>query len=73
MAANDAQVAESSSVAHDEFVEHIATLSATHAAEAQGEIKNAIWERYGTSGATFISDTANISSTSRSLGVCHFS
>lgn len=72
MAANDAQVAKSSTVAHDEFTELIATLSASQDAEAQGEIKKTIWERYGTSGATFISDMANFSSTSRSLGICHF-
>ena len=62
----------SSAVEHDEFVELIATLSASPDAEAQDKIKKTIWERYGTSGATFISDMANFSSTSRSLGICHF-
>jgi class 3 adenylate cyclase len=72
MAGNDERAGDSSSVAHDEFVELIATLSASPDAETQGEIKKTIWERFGTSGATFISDMANFSSTSRSLGICHF-
>jgi adenylate cyclase len=72
MAGNDEQSADSSSVANDEFVELIATLSASPDAETQGKIKKVIWERFGTSGATFISDMANFSSTSRSLGICHF-
>ena len=72
MASKAEQSTDSSAVAHDEFVELIATLSASPDAEAQGKIKKTIWERYGTSGATFISDMANFSSTSRSLGICHF-
>jgi len=31
-----------------------------------------IWERFGTTGAVFISDMASFSSTSRKVGVCHF-
>jgi adenylate cyclase len=72
MAGNDERSTDPSSVAHDEFVELIATLSASPDAETQGKIKKVIWERFGTSGATFISDMANFSSTSRSLGICHF-
>lgn len=72
MISEDGRSTESSAVEHDEFVELIATLSASPDAEAQGKIKKTIWERYGTSGATFISDMANFSSTSRSLGICHF-
>jgi class 3 adenylate cyclase len=72
MTGKDEGSKESSTVEHDEFVELIATLSASPDAEAQGKIKKAIWERFGTSGATFISDMANFSSTSRSLGICHF-
>ena len=72
MAGNDERATDSSSVEHDEFVELIATLSASQDAEAQGKIKKTIWDRFGTNGATFISDMANFSSTSRSLGICHF-
>jgi len=72
MAGNDERARKSSSDAHEDFVGLIATLSASPDAETQGEIKKSIWERYGTSGATFISDMANFSSTSRSLGICHF-
>jgi len=50
----------------------IADLSAAADAERQGQIKKNIWDRFGTSGATFVSDMANFSSTSRSLGICHF-
>ena len=32
----------------------------------------AIWDRFGTEGAVFISDMASFSSTSRKIGVCHF-
>lgn len=72
MTGKDEGSKKSSAVEHDEFVELIATLSASPDAEAQGKIKKAIWERFGTNGATFISDMANFSSTSRSLGICHF-
>ena len=56
----------------DTFRQLIADLAAAADAERQGQIKKSIWDRYGTSGATFISDMANFSSTSRSLGICHF-
>lgn len=58
--------------AHAEFDRLIADLSATDDEAAQGEIRKAIWDRFGTTGATFISDMANFSSTSRTLGICHF-
>lgn len=58
--------------AHAEFEQLIADLSAAEDDEAYGEIRKTIWQRFGTSGATFISDMANFSSTSRSLGICHF-
>jgi adenylate cyclase len=58
--------------ARTEFEQFIATLSATESEEEQGQIRKAIWERFGTSGATFISDMANFSSSSRTLGICHF-
>ena len=58
--------------AHAEFEQLIADLSATEDDEAYGGIRKKIWERFGTTGAAFISDMANFSSTSRSLGICHF-
>jgi len=36
------------------------------------ELRQGIWDRFGTEGAVFISDMAGFSSTSRKLGVCHF-
>lgn len=57
---------------HAEFEQLIADLSGATDADRQGEIKKAIWDRFGTSGATLISDMASFSSTSRSLGICHF-
>jgi adenylate cyclase len=41
-------------------------------ASGRMSIRNRIWEQFGACGATFISDMANFSSTSRKLGVCHF-
>jgi len=58
--------------AHADFGRLIAALAATDDEAAQGEIRKSIWDRFGTTGATFISDMANFSSTSRSLGICHF-
>jgi class 3 adenylate cyclase len=58
--------------AHADFGRLIAALAAADDEAAQGEIRKSIWDRFGTSGATFISDMANFSSTSRSLGICHF-
>ncbi|MDH3439106.1 MAG: adenylate/guanylate cyclase domain-containing protein [Gammaproteobacteria bacterium] len=58
--------------AHAEFDRLIADLSAAADDAEYGEIKKLIWENFGTSGAAFISDMANFSSTSRSLGICHF-
>jgi class 3 adenylate cyclase len=54
------------------FEQLIAELSDAATADRQGEIKKQIWDRFGTSGATFISDMASFSSTARSLGICHF-
>ncbi len=58
--------------AHAEFEQLISTLAAAESMDEQGTIRKSIWDRFGTSGATFISDMANFSSTSRSLGICHF-
>ena len=38
----------------------------------QQAMADRIWNRYGTTGAVFISDMASFSSTSRRRGVCHF-
>lgn len=58
--------------AHSEFEQLIAMLAAAESEQEQRRIGKSIWDRFGTSGATFISDMANFSSTSRSLGICHF-
>lgn len=58
--------------AHSEFEQLVATMAATESEDEQGTIRKSIWDRFGTSGATFISDMANFSSTSRTLGICHF-
>lgn len=55
-----------------EFNRLIGNLSDATDSGRQGEIKKQIWDRFGTTGATFISDMASFSSTSRSLGICHF-
>ena len=55
--------------AHAEFDQLIAELSAARDDDEYGRIRKSIWERFGTSGATLISDMANFSSTSRSLGI----
>lgn len=58
--------------AHAEFERLIAALSEAADDAEYGEIKKSLWETFGAQGATFISDMANFSSTSRSLGICHF-
>ena len=58
--------------AHTEFGQLIAALAAAESADEQGRIRKDIWDRFGTTGATFISDMANFSSTSRTVGICHF-
>ena len=63
---------ESSGADADTFRQMIAELSAVADEQRQAQIKKDIWDRFGTSGATFISDMANFSSTSRALGICHF-
>ncbi len=54
------------------FDELIAQYARCELADEQTRIRNRIWEQFGACGATFISDMANFSSTSRKLGVCHF-
>jgi len=58
--------------AHAEFERLIAALSEAADDAEYGEIKKSLWEKFGAQGAAFISDMANFSSTSRSLGICHF-
>lgn len=57
---------------HEEFDRLIAVYSACRDRREQKEIRDSIWDRYGTAGATFISDMANFSATARALGICHF-
>ena len=64
--------AESSSSAHKEFDDLIEAYSACTSPEKQEAIRETIWNRFGKTGATFISDMANFSVTSRTLGICHF-
>jgi adenylate cyclase len=54
------------------FDDLIAQYSTCDLPEERTRIRNHIWERFGACGATFISDMASFSSTSRKLGVCHF-
>jgi len=58
--------------AHDRFDKMIASFSASADASEQEDIRLEIWDRFGAVGATFISDMANFSSTSRVHGICHF-
>ena len=58
--------------AHAEFDRLIAELAATDDEHEEGRIQKSIWDRFGTTGTAFISDMANFSSTSRSLGITHF-
>lgn len=58
--------------AHAEFEQLIADLSTAADDDEYGQVRKSIWDRFGTTGAAFISDMANFSSTSRSLGICHF-
>ncbi|MCZ6642516.1 MAG: adenylate/guanylate cyclase domain-containing protein [Gammaproteobacteria bacterium] len=60
------------SSAHKEFDEFIAALSTSDSLDARKAIDKSIWERFGCSGTAFISDMANFSSTSRTLGISHF-
>ena len=57
---------------HEEFDLLISAYSGAADTNEKNSIRNSIWERFGTSGATFISDMANFSVTSRRLGICHF-
>jgi adenylate cyclase len=72
MSENDAKAVKAPTTAHEEFDDLIALLSDAPDPDEEGRLKKMIWERFGTDGVTFISDMANFSSTSRSLGVCHF-
>ena len=57
---------------HDEFDSLIACYSDESDPQKAEEIRQRIWDRFGTEGAVFISDMASFSSTSRKVGVCHF-
>lgn len=57
---------------HDEFDSLIADFSNESDPEKAEEVRQRIWDTFGTKGAVFISDMASFSSTSRKVGVCHF-
>ena len=57
---------------HDEFDSLIADFSNESDPEKAEEVRQRIWDKFGTKGAVFISDMASFSSTSRKVGVCHF-
>jgi len=57
---------------HAEFDSLIAAFADERDTNKSKELRQAIWEKFGTEGAVFISDMASFSSTSRKLGVCHF-
>ena len=54
------------------FDDLIAQYANCESPDERTRIRNRIWEQFGACGATFISDMASFSSTSRKLGVCHF-
>ena len=57
---------------HDEFDSLIADFSNESDPGKAEEVRQRIWDKFGTKGAVFISDMASFSSTSRKVGVCHF-
>lgn len=57
---------------HNEFDRLIAEFSELRDPADMEEARLAIWKRFGTDGAVFVSDMASFSSTSRKIGVCHF-
>ena len=57
---------------HDEFDSLIADFAGESNPQKAEEIRQRIWDKFGTEGAVFISDMAGFSSTSRKIGVCHF-
>lgn len=63
---------EETSGVRKEFENLIARYANCESPDERTRIRNRIWEQFGACGATFISDMASFSSTSRKLGVCHF-
>ena len=57
---------------HAEFDALIEDFSRSKNSSQRLRAERALWDRFGTTGATFISDMASFSSTSRSFGICHF-
>lgn len=58
--------------ARREFEQLIRNYAACSDRGEQEASRDLIWDRFGTAGATFISDMAHFSRTSRTLGICHF-
>jgi class 3 adenylate cyclase len=57
---------------NEEFRGMVAALSATDDPAARKDLEVRIWQRYGTSGAVFVSDMCGFSRTTRAQGICHF-
>ena len=57
---------------HREFDLLIADFADLTDPAEQESARGKIWDKYGVTGAVFISDMARFSSTSRKIGVCHF-
>jgi adenylate cyclase len=57
---------------NEEFRGMVAALCGTNDQAARKDIEARIWQRYGTSGAVFVSDMCGFSRTTRAQGICHF-
>ncbi|MFQ6004886.1 MAG: adenylate/guanylate cyclase domain-containing protein [Woeseia sp.] len=58
--------------AHAEFDALVENFSRSKNSSQRLQAERALWDRFGTTGTTFISDMASFSSTSRAFGICHF-
>jgi class 3 adenylate cyclase len=57
---------------NEDFRGMVAALTAANDQAARKDIETRIWQRYGTSGAVFVSDMCGFSRTTRAQGICHF-
>ncbi|GMR17154.1 MAG: hypothetical protein BMS9Abin32_213 [Gammaproteobacteria bacterium] len=55
----------------EEFKRLVAAYSGAADRAQKERARSSIWDRFGVSGAAFISDMANFSATSRTQGICH--
>jgi len=58
--------------ARDEFERLIESYAVAAGREEQARIRDFIWQTFGTTGTTFISDMSSFSASARALGICHF-